>query len=38
MATHNSDINDLKATLRLHGWMLGLIVAGVVSLILKAFF
>ncbi|PYE88525.1 hypothetical protein [Phyllobacterium leguminum] len=38
VAGHDTDIKDIKATLRLHSWMLGLIIAGTASLILKAFF
>lgn len=32
------DLADVKAEMRLHRWMLGIIVAGVVALVLKAFF
>jgi len=32
-----AEINEIKSTLRLHSWMLGLIVAGIIALIGKAF-
>ena len=32
-----AEITEIKSTLRLHSWMLGLIVAGIVGLIGKAF-
>ena len=38
VASHDTQIRELKATLTLHSWMLGVIIAGVASLILKAFF
>ncbi len=33
-----SDINELKYELKLHRWMLGILIAGVISLVMKAFF
>ncbi|MGK9085242.1 hypothetical protein KXR64_14300 [Brucella intermedia] len=38
VANQSADIKDLKSTLKLHSWMLGLIMAGVASLVLKSFF
>ncbi len=38
IAGFERDISDIKASLKLHSTMLGIITAGIAALILKAFF
>ncbi len=38
LAAVKDDLATVKATVALHGWMLGILIAGVAALVLKAFF
>jgi len=38
LAAVKDDLSTVKATVALHGWMLGILIAGVAALVLKAFF